>query len=68
MTESSIYCIIVAAGSGSRFGSELPKQFCELNGKPVLMHTIAGIRNGCPDVKIVLVLNRKHQDLWQDLC
>lgn len=68
MTESSIYCIIVAAGSGSRFGSELPKQFCELNGIPVLMHTIEGIRNACHNVKIVLVLNRSHYDLWHDLC
>jgi 2-C-methyl-D-erythritol 4-phosphate cytidylyltransferase len=32
--------IIVAAGSGSRFGSETPKQFLEINGKPVIAHTI----------------------------
>ncbi|WP_135077729.1 bifunctional 2-C-methyl-D-erythritol 4-phosphate cytidylyltransferase/2-C-methyl-D-erythritol 2,4-cyclodiphosphate synthase [Terasakiella sp. SH-1] len=35
-----IYAIIVAGGRGSRFGSELPKQYCELAGKPVLFHTV----------------------------
>lgn len=68
MTDTSIYCIIVAAGKGSRFGSELPKQFCELNGKPVLMHTIESFRIASPDVKIVLVLNRGHHELWKHLC
>lgn len=32
--------IIVAAGTGSRFGSETPKQFLEINGKPVIAHTL----------------------------
>ncbi len=33
--------IIVAAGSGLRMGSPIPKQFLLLNGIPVLMHTIS---------------------------
>lgn len=32
--------IIVAAGSGTRFGSDKPKQFLELNGKALIVHTI----------------------------
>ena len=32
--------IIVAAGSGTRFNSDTPKQFIEINGKPILQHTI----------------------------
>jgi 2-C-methyl-D-erythritol 4-phosphate cytidylyltransferase len=32
--------IIVAGGSGSRLGSEIPKQFLKLKGKPILFHTI----------------------------
>jgi len=32
--------IIVAAGTGSRFKSDTPKQFLELNGKPLIEHTI----------------------------
>jgi 2-C-methyl-D-erythritol 4-phosphate cytidylyltransferase len=48
--------IIVAAGSGSRFNSETPKQFHELLGKPVIIHTLERF-DACPEVdEIVLVL------------
>lgn len=33
-----IAAILVAAGSGSRFGAETPKQFLTLRGKPVIRH------------------------------
>lgn len=32
--------IIPAAGSGTRFGGELPKQFIEIAGAPILAHTM----------------------------
>ena len=48
--------IIVAAGSGSRFGSETPKQFLELNGKPVIAHTIERFESAASIDSIVVVL------------
>ena len=33
--------IIVAAGRGHRFGSDMPKQYCDLNGRMILSHTLA---------------------------
>jgi len=49
--------IIVAAGSGSRFNSEQPKQFTPLLGKPVILHTLEKFE-ACFDVdEIVLVLS-----------
>src|SRR3954447_20323486 len=33
-----VAAILVAAGSGSRFGAEIPKQFLLLAGKPVIRH------------------------------
>lgn len=36
----SWYAIIVAGGTGNRFGGPIPKQFLELNGKSVLSHSI----------------------------
>ncbi len=33
-----IAAILVAAGSGSRFGADIPKQFLTLAGKPVIRH------------------------------
>lgn len=35
-----IYAAIAAGGVGSRMGSDMPKQFLELCGKPVLIHTV----------------------------
>jgi 2-C-methyl-D-erythritol 4-phosphate cytidylyltransferase len=49
--------IIVAAGSGTRFGSKTPKQFLEILGKPLIIHTLFAFEN-CPQVDaIVLVLS-----------
>ena len=48
MMSKDIAIIIVAAGNGSRFGSELPKQFCQLGGRPVVMHSIERFRHFLP--------------------
>lgn len=32
--------IIFASGKGTRMGIEIPKQFLEINGKPILVHTV----------------------------
>lgn len=64
----NIHIIIVAAGSGSRFGSALPKQFCELDGRPVLMHTIDAFRTALPESSIAVVISQDMKDLWLQLC
>ena len=49
--------IIVAAGSGARFGSETPKQFLEILGKPLIIHTLERFED-CPAIdEIILVLS-----------
>lgn len=68
MNTQHIYNIIVAAGSGSRFGASLPKQYCLLNSRPVLMHTIENMRKALPDSHIVLVLNKDFIAYWAELC
>jgi 2-C-methyl-D-erythritol 4-phosphate cytidylyltransferase len=62
------FLIIVAGGSGSRMGSELPKQFLELCGKPVLMHTIQVFYDFDPECKMILVLPASQQEVWSELC
>ncbi|MFM7310353.1 MAG: 2-C-methyl-D-erythritol 4-phosphate cytidylyltransferase [Flavobacteriales bacterium] len=59
--------IIVAAGKGVRFGSELPKQFLPLLGWPVLMHTLRRFHEEDPATNILLVLNSSHRSLWEEL-
>lgn len=62
------FALIVAGGSGSRMGSEIPKQFMEMAGKPVLMHTIKAFLSYDPDVEVILVLPEQHFGLWEELC
>ena len=62
------YIIIVAAGSGSRFGSEIPKQFCLLDGKPVVMHAIERLLTAVPGATPILVISPSEQSRWEKLC
>ena len=62
------YVIIVAGGKGLRMGSDIPKQFLPIGGKPVLMRTIERFREYSGDLKIILVLPEAQQDYWQELC
>ena len=50
-----ISAIIVAAGSGKRLGSSLPKQFIELNAKPVLAVTVEKFEHCCAIDDIIIV-------------
>ena len=62
--------IIVAGGSGTRFGAQVPKQFLELGGIPILMRTIRAFggenRDGSFDV--IVTLPESQMDLWRALC
>ena len=62
------YAIIMAAGSGTRMGAELPKQFIELEGKAILQRTIELFLNACPGVNIITVLPESHMDYWRQYC
>ncbi|MCC8146561.1 MAG: 2-C-methyl-D-erythritol 4-phosphate cytidylyltransferase [Bacteroidales bacterium] len=62
------YVIIVAGGKGLRMGTEVPKQFLLLEGKPVLMHTIRAFYDYDPAIRIVLVLPEIQQPYWKTLC
>lgn len=62
------FVIIVAGGSGTRMGSDIPKQFLELNEKPVLMHTMQVFYDYDAACRIILVLPFAHQGFWSDLC
>lgn len=56
----------MAAGSGSRFGADRPKQFCDLGGRPVVMTTIERLRRCGGD--IVLVLSPDWTGPWSEMC
>ena len=57
--------IIVAAGTGTRLGAEKPKQFLEIHGKPIIIHTLERFEN-CPAVdEIILVLANDEIESFQ---
>lgn len=67
-THSKEYAIIVAGGKGTRMRSAVPKQFIELLGKPILMHTLQAFLDYSPALSVILVLPADDQPLWEDLC
>ena len=62
------YVIIVAGGKGLRMGSDIPKQFLPIGGRPILMRTIERFREYSSTLQIILVLPKAQQDYWQELC
>jgi 2-C-methyl-D-erythritol 4-phosphate cytidylyltransferase len=53
---SNKIAIIVAGGTGQRMGSVVPKQFLEIEGKSILLHTIDQFVNAFDDISLVVVL------------
>ncbi|MDB2317346.1 2-C-methyl-D-erythritol 4-phosphate cytidylyltransferase [Flavobacteriales bacterium] len=62
------YAIIVAGGSGQRMKSSIPKQFMELLGRPVLMHTIEKFYSANASIEQIVVLPSSHHSTWATLC
>ncbi|WP_417448929.1 bifunctional 2-C-methyl-D-erythritol 4-phosphate cytidylyltransferase/2-C-methyl-D-erythritol 2,4-cyclodiphosphate synthase [Kordiimonas sp.] len=59
-----IAVLIVAAGSGSRAGGSLPKQYRSLCGEMLLTHTLRAMIDACPDALIQVVINPDNADLY----
>ncbi len=58
--------IIVAGGTGTRMGAEIPKQFILLANKPVMMHTLEKFHQS--NCELIVVLNVDYHDQWKSLC
>lgn len=61
----TVTAIIVAAGSGRRFGSETPKQFLKLAGKQIIFHTLERFENCVLVNEIILVLSESEIESFQ---
>ena len=57
------YAIVPAAGSGSRFGSEKPKQYLNLLARPLIFHTLAALV-ACPELERVWVVLSPDDEEW----
>jgi 2-C-methyl-D-erythritol 4-phosphate cytidylyltransferase len=61
------HVIIVAGGSGSRMGAEIPKQFLHFAGKPILLHTIEKFYATNAAYNLILVLPESHFGAWEEI-
>ncbi|HEX5085645.1 MAG TPA: 2-C-methyl-D-erythritol 4-phosphate cytidylyltransferase [Blastocatellia bacterium] len=52
--------IIPAAGSGSRFGGQIPKQFIEIAGAPIIVHTLRRF-DECEEIGAIVVALRREE-------
>ncbi len=57
------FAIVPAAGSGSRFGAEKPKQYLSLLGRPLIFHTLAALV-ACPEIDRVWVVLSPDDPYW----
>lgn len=67
-TGRKVHVVVVAAGKGSRFGGDLPKQFSLLGDRPVLMHTVIRIARTMPSANITIVLSEAYVSYWERMC
>jgi len=62
-----ISVIITAGGTGKRMGSEIPKQFMEVAGKPILFHTISLFNEFNKSAQILITLPESWLNYWEEL-
>ena len=60
--------IVTAGGMGTRMGASVPKQFIELEGKPILRLTIERFLQAEPDLQVITVLPEAHVIPWRQYC
>ena len=68
MTSRPVYAVFVAGGSGTRMGGDLPKQFMDLEGTPVLQRSIERFLDACNDARVITVLPERYISLWSKMC
>lgn len=62
------YLIVASGGSGTRMGTNIPKQFLPLGGKAILQLSIEKFLRAVPDIKVVTVLPQDHIQSWKQYC
>ncbi|MFN6014092.1 MAG: 2-C-methyl-D-erythritol 4-phosphate cytidylyltransferase [Flavobacteriales bacterium] len=64
---SGFSVIITAGGVGKRMGGPIPKQFLEIAGKPILMHTLEKFHAFDPASQLVLTIPSSWKSYWEEL-
>lgn len=67
MSANKEYVIIVAGGTGSRMNSDLPKQFLEIGGEAILLHTIRRFLAWNPSIHVILSVHADFMEYTRKL-
>lgn len=62
---ASICALVVAAGRGSRFGGDLPKQYLPLGGQMVLRHAVAAMAGHARIENVLVTIRPEDRDLFE---
>ena len=60
--------IVVAGGQGTRMGSQIPKQFHLLGGRPILMRTMELFQDFDKNMPIIVGLPDEYLATWEEVC
>jgi 2-C-methyl-D-erythritol 4-phosphate cytidylyltransferase len=64
MTSPQLWCVVPAAGRGTRVGGDCPKQYLPLDGRPLIEHTLARLA-GHPSIAGLLVTLAVADTHWR---
>ena len=59
------YLILMAAGSGTRMNENTPKQFIEVSGIPIIVHTYKQFKK-FENLKTIIVLPENKFEYWKN--
>jgi len=65
-SDAALWCVVPAAGRGSRFGGDVPKQYLSIAGKPLLLHTLDRL-SAHPRIAGLMVVLAAEDALWSGL-
>ncbi|MGL6269927.1 MAG: 2-C-methyl-D-erythritol 4-phosphate cytidylyltransferase [Chitinophagaceae bacterium] len=60
------FAVIVAGGSGNRMGTTLPKQFLDLEGKPLIVHSVEAFQKAFTSIEFIIVLPAAYQEMGKE--
>lgn len=61
------YGIILASGTGSRYGADIPKQFVKIAGKTILEHTVEIFEKAESIDNIIIVITPEYRTMAEDI-
>lgn len=69
MNASTIWVVIPAAGRGTRFGSDIPKQYLEVAGQPLIAHVLDALltHHRVAGAMVALAADDPHWPGWAEL-